>query len=114
MSCDLLGSARAGGMCVVEVGSWRLLPSTTAPSFFSALGVLRRYLPTRRAVETRIGGSVGVASVPLNRRTSRVPTDSGSMVSLRRSPAMEPNSSSYWGGLLGTSLYSMVTRLYMA
>ena len=54
----------------------------------SFLGVLSWYLPTRRAVETWIGGSVGVASVPLNRRPSKIPADSGSMDSLRRTPPM--------------------------
>ena len=87
-------------MCVVEVGPSRLLPSTKALSLLSVLGVLSPYLPTRRAVETWIGGSVGIAS--------------GSMDSLRRTPLMYPNNSSYWGGLLGSSLYSMVTRLYVA
>ena len=88
ISRGLLGSARVGGMCVIEVGPWRLLPSTMALSFLSVLGVLSRYLPTRRAVETWIGGSVGVASVPSNRRPSKVPADSGSMNSLRRTPPM--------------------------
>ena len=88
ISRGLLGSARAGGMCVVEVEPWRLLPSTTRLSFLSVPGVLSRYLPTRRAVEIWIGGSVGVASVPLSRRPSKIPADSGSMDSLRRTPSM--------------------------
>ena len=88
ISRGLLGSARAGGICVVEVGPWRLLPSTTALSFLSVLGVLSRYLPTLRAVETWIGGSVGVVSVPLSRRPFNVTVDSGSMDSLRRTPPM--------------------------
>ena len=71
---------------MVEVGPWRLLPSIMALNFLSVLGVLPRYLSIRRAVETCIGGSVGVASVPLNRRPSKVPADSGSMNSLRRTP----------------------------
>ena len=73
---------------MVEVGAWRLLPSTMALSFLSVQGVLSQCLPTRRAVEIWIGGLVGVASVPLSRRPSKVPADSGSMDSLRRTPSM--------------------------
>ena len=36
------------GLCTVEVGLWRPLPSTTALGCLSAPGVLSRYLPTRR------------------------------------------------------------------
>ena len=53
---------------------------------------------------------MGVAIVPLSRRPSKVPADSGPMDSLRRTPPMQPNNSSYWGELPGSSLYSMVTR----
>ena len=53
------------------------------------------------------------ASSPLSRRPSKVPIDSGSMDSLRRTPPMEPNKSSYWGELPGLSLSSMVTCLYV-
>ena len=88
MNRGLLGSVRVGGMCMVEVGPWRLVPSTTALSFLPVLGVLSWYFFTRRAVETWIGGSVGVASFPLSQRPSKVPSDSGSMDWLRRTPPM--------------------------
>ena len=73
---------------MVEVGPWRLLPSTTVLSFLSVQEFLSRYLPTRCGVETWIGGSVGVASVPLSGRLFKVPADSGSTNSLRRTPPM--------------------------
>ena len=73
---------------MVKIGHWRLLPSTTTLSFLSVQEVLSRYLPTRHAVETWIGGSVGVAAVTLSRRPSKVPANSGSMESLRRTPSM--------------------------
>ena len=73
---------------MVEVGPGHLLLSTTALNFLSVLRVLSRYLSTRRTVETWIDGSAGVASVPLSRRHSKVPADSGSVDSLRRTPPM--------------------------